>query len=62
MVRASVQELEGGGNNGSYILGMCSDHSLVASYSSPNFFMQLFEGLESLVPSFLSEDTNWSLH
>ena len=27
---------EGGGDNGGYILGMCSGLSLVASYSSPH--------------------------
>ena len=54
MVRATVQELE----SASYIVGMCSDHSLVASYSGPNFFPHLFEGLESLGPLFLFENTN----
>ena len=38
MVEALVYGLEGGGDKSGYILGMCSDHSLVASYSSPNFF------------------------
>ena len=34
--------LKGGGNNGGYILGMCSCHSLVASYSSPISFLLYF--------------------
>ena len=38
MIEALVLGLEGGGDNGGYILGMCSGHPLVASYSSPNFF------------------------
>ena len=41
---------------------MCIGHSLVASYSDPNFFSSLFGGLENLVLSFLFEYTNWSFH
>ena len=39
MVEALVRGLEGGRDNGSYILGMCSDLLLVASHSDPNFFL-----------------------
>ena len=60
MVEALVQGLKGGGNNGGYILRMCSGHSLVASYSSPNFFSSHFGGLQSLVLFFLFEYTNLS--
>ena len=42
MVEALVCGLEGGGDKSDYIPGMCSDHSLVASYSSPNFFSSPF--------------------
>ena len=35
MVEALVCGLDGGGDKSGYIPGMCSDHSLVASYSSP---------------------------
>ena len=42
MVEALILGLEGGGDNGGYILGMCSGHSLVASYSSSNFFSSHF--------------------
>ena len=49
MVEALVQGLEGGGDNGGYILEMCSGHSLVASYSGPNCFSSHFGALESLV-------------
>ena len=38
MVEALVQGLKGGGDNGGYILEMCSGHPLVASYFGPNFF------------------------
>ena len=38
MVEALVCGLEGGGDKSGYIPGMCSDHSLVASYSGPTFF------------------------
>ena len=41
MVEALVCGLEGGGDKSGYIPGMCSDHSLVASYSGPNFFRLL---------------------
>ena len=58
MVNALVQGLEGGGDSGGYILEMCSGHSLVASYSSSNFFWSYFEALENLVLSFLFEYTN----
>ena len=40
--RALVCGLEGGRDKSSYIPGMCSDHSLVASYSGPNFFSSPF--------------------
>ena len=33
MVEALVCRLEGGGDNGGYILGVCNGHSFVASYS-----------------------------
>ena len=62
MVEALVQGLEGGGDNGGYIFGTCSGHSLIASYSGPNFFSSHFGALESLVLSFLIEYTNWSFH
>ena len=62
MVEALVQGLEGGGDNGGYILGMCSGHSLVASYSGPIFYWSHFGSLERLVLSFLFEYTNWSFH
>ena len=52
MVEALVLGLEGGGDNGGYICGMYSDHLLVASHSSPNFFSIHFGCLESLVLSF----------
>ena len=42
MVEALVCGLEGGEDYEGYILGMCSGHSLVASYSSPNFFPSPF--------------------
>ena len=42
MVEALVSGLEGGGDNGSYIIGMCSGHSLVASYSGPKIFLSHF--------------------
>ena len=42
MVKALVCGLEGGGDKSGYILEMCSDHSLVASYSGPNFFSSSF--------------------
>ena len=38
-----VGGLKGGRNNSGYILRMYSGHSLVASYSSPNFFGLFFE-------------------
>ena len=37
-----------------------SNHSLVASYSSPNFFSSRFGAQKSLVLSFVFEYTNWS--
>ena len=43
MVETLVQGLEGVGDNGGYILKMCSGHSLVASYCSPNFFCFVLE-------------------
>ena len=43
-------------------LGWCSGHSLVASYFGPYIFSSLLRSLESLVLSFLFEDTNWSFH
>ena len=45
MVEALVCRLEDGRDNGGYILGMCmcNGHSLVASYSSPNFFCLVLE-------------------
>ena len=52
MVEALVRRLEGGGDNGGYILGMCSDLSLVALHSGPNFFLVSFWMLKSLVLSF----------
>ena len=42
MVDALIYGLEGGGDNGGYILWMCDGHSLVASYSNPNFFSSHF--------------------
>ena len=42
MVEALVRGLEGGGDNGGYIPGMCSDHSLVASHSRAYFFFISF--------------------
>ena len=42
MVEALVRGLEGGGDNGGYIFGMCNDHSLVASYFGPNFFVLIW--------------------
>ena len=62
MVEVLVRGLEGGGDNGGYILEMCSGHSLVALYFGPNFFSSHFGALESLVLSFLFEYTNWSFH
>ena len=62
MVEALVQGLEGGGDNGGYILGTCSGHSLIASYSSPKTFLSHFGALESLVLSFFIEYTIWSFH
>ena len=41
MVEALVCGLKGGGNKSGYILEMCSDHSLVASYSGSKFFCLL---------------------
>ena len=35
MVEALIRGLEGGGDNGGYILGMCNDLLLDASYSDP---------------------------
>ena len=46
MVEALVRGLEGGGDNGGYILGMCSDLLLVASHSGPNFFSSHFGHLK----------------
>ena len=57
-VEALVQRLEGGGDNGGYILGMYSGHSLVASYTGPNFFLTHSRGLENLVLSSHFEYTN----
>ena len=37
MVEALVCGLKGGGDKSGYIPRMCNDHSLVASYSGPNF-------------------------
>ena len=51
MVEALIQGLEGGRDNGDYILGMCSGHSLVASYSSPKNLSH-FGALKILVLSF----------
>ena len=48
--------------NGGYILGMCSGHSLVASYFGPNFFPSHFVALESLVLSLFFGYTNWSFY
>ena len=62
MVKALVQGLEGSGDYGGYILKMYSGHSLVAPYSSPNFFGSHFGALESLGLSFLFEYTDWSFH
>ena len=62
MVEALVQGLEGGGDNGGYILEMYSGHSLDVSYSGSNFFSSHFEALDSLVLSFLFEYVNWSFH
>ena len=42
MIEALVCRLEDGGDNGGYILEMCSGHSLVASYSSPNFLVSFW--------------------
>ena len=42
MVEALVCGLEGGGDNGGLILEVCTGHSLVASYSCPNFFSSRF--------------------
>ena len=39
--RSFGMRVEGGRDNGGYILGMCNGHSLIASYSSPNFFSSL---------------------
>ena len=58
MVKALVCGLEGGGDNSGYILRMCNGYSLVASYSSPNYFSSLFRGLESLIVFFHFEYTN----
>ena len=60
MVEALVRGLEGGGNSGGYILGICSGRTLVASYSDSNFFSSHFGALESLVLSFFFEYINWS--
>ena len=60
--RSFDTRVEGNGDNGGYILGMYNGHSLIASYSSPNFFSSYFGGLESLVLSFLFEYTNQSFH
>ena len=49
-----------GGDNGGYISGKCSDHSLIASHSCPNFFFVSFWMLESLVLSFFFKYTNSS--
>ena len=62
MVEALVQGLEGGGDNGGYIPGMCIGHSLVVSHFGPNYFSFHFGHLESLVLSFLFMYTNWSFH
>ena len=45
MVEALVRGLEGGGDNGGYILEMYSGHSLIASYS--NSFVGILAGLVS---------------
>ena len=44
--------LEGGGDNGGYILRMYSGHSLVASHFGPNFFV-LFWSLKKFGVVFL---------
>ena len=62
MVQVLVCELDGGGDNGGYILKMCTGHSLVASYSGPKKNSSFFKDLESLVLSFLFEHTNWGFH
>ena len=58
MVKALVCGLEGGGDKSGYIPRMCSDHSLVASYSDPKIFSSPFGALNSLVLTFLFEYTN----
>ena len=40
---------------------MCSDHSLVASYSDPKKISPRFGAYKSLMLTFLFEFTNWSL-
>ena len=60
MVEALVCGLEGGGEKSGYILGMCSDHSLVASYSGPNFFFVSFWCIKQFGAHFLFEYTNGS--
>ena len=50
--------VEGGGNSGGYIFGMCNGYSSVASYCDPKTNLSLFGGLESMIPSFLFEYTN----
>ena len=58
MVKALIRGLEGGQDNGGYILEMCSSHSLVALYSGPNFFSFHFGALEILLLSFFFEYMN----
>ena len=41
MVEALVYRLEGGGEKSNYIPELYNDHSLIASYSGPNFFRLL---------------------
>ena len=42
VVEALVQGLEGGGDNGGSIPGMCNDLLLVTSHFDPNFFLSHF--------------------
>ena len=42
-MRLELLGLEGGGDNGGYILRMCSDLLLVASHFGPNFFRLILD-------------------
>ena len=43
MVEALIRGLEGVGDNGGYIPGMCNDLLLVASHFGPNFFRLILD-------------------